>query len=42
MPVPWYFKPDSKVNVLRDSFQMAVELLKIWLIALSGWYSAEI
>ncbi len=28
LPVPWYFNPDSKVSVLRDSFQMAIDLLK--------------
>lgn len=42
LPVPWYFNADSKVSVLRDSFQMAVDLLKIRLNAIQGRYHAEI
>jgi len=40
LPVPWYFNPDSKVSVLRDSFQMAVDLLKIRFNAMRGRYHA--
>jgi dolichyl-phosphate beta-glucosyltransferase len=29
LPIPWYYNPQSKINVLRDSFQMAVDLLQI-------------
>lgn len=42
LPVPWYFNPDSKVNVLRDSYQMAVDLLRIRLNDTKGRYHAEI
>lgn len=27
--VPWYFNPESKINVLRDSWRMFTDLLKI-------------
>lgn len=42
LPVPWYFNPDSKVNVLRDSYQMAADLLRIRLNDIQGRYHAEI
>jgi dolichyl-phosphate beta-glucosyltransferase len=29
IPVPWYFNPESKVNVLRDSWRMFTDLLTI-------------
>ena len=29
LPIPWYYHPHSKVNVLRDSTRMALDLLKI-------------
>jgi glycosyltransferase involved in cell wall biosynthesis len=29
MGVPWYFNPESKVNVLRDSWRMFIDLLAI-------------
>lgn len=29
IPVPWYFNPESKVNVLRDSFRMFFDLINI-------------
>jgi dolichyl-phosphate beta-glucosyltransferase len=29
VPVPWYFNPESKVDVVRDSLQMAIDLLTI-------------
>jgi glycosyltransferase involved in cell wall biosynthesis len=29
MGVPWYFNPESKVNVLRDSWRMFTDLIKI-------------
>jgi hypothetical protein len=27
--VPWYFNPESKINVLRDSWRMFTDLIKI-------------
>ena len=29
VPVPWYFNPESKINVLRDSWRMFTDLLAI-------------
>jgi glycosyltransferase involved in cell wall biosynthesis len=29
IPVPWYFNPESKINVLRDSWRMFTDLLAI-------------
>ena len=29
LAIPWYYHPNSKVNVLRDSTRMALDLLKI-------------
>lgn len=29
VPVPWYFNPESKINVLRDSWRMFIDLLAI-------------
>jgi dolichyl-phosphate beta-glucosyltransferase len=39
VPVPWYFNPESKVDVLHDSLQMAMDLLAIRGKALRGLYS---
>lgn len=38
LPIPWFFNPDSKVKVLRDSFTMAVDLINIRLKGLRGEY----
>lgn len=29
IPIPWYFNPESKINVLRDSWRMFLDLLTI-------------
>ena len=29
IPIPWYFNPESKINVFRDSWRMFLDLLKI-------------
>jgi len=29
IPIPWYFNPESKVNVFRDSWRMFMDLLTI-------------
>lgn len=29
IPIPWYFNPDSKVSVVRDSWRMFIDLLRI-------------
>lgn len=39
LPIPWYFNPESKINVLRDSLRMATDLLQIRLNGLRGVYN---
>ena len=29
IPIPWYFNPESKINVIRDSWKMFLDLLTI-------------
>jgi glycosyltransferase involved in cell wall biosynthesis len=29
IPIPWYFNPESKINVFRDSWRMFLDLLQI-------------
>ncbi len=29
LPIPWYFSPDSKVNPVKDSIQLFVDIIKI-------------
>jgi glycosyltransferase involved in cell wall biosynthesis len=29
IPIPWYYNPDSHISVVKDSFQMAIDILKI-------------
>lgn len=36
--VPWYFNPESKINVLRDSWRMFTDLIKIRSNGASGMY----
>lgn len=38
IPIHWYFNPDSKVSVLRDSARMALDLVRIRMRALQGAY----
>ena len=39
--VPWYYNGDSKVNVVRDSLDMARDIFKIWLRWQGGEYELE-
>jgi dolichyl-phosphate beta-glucosyltransferase len=39
LPIHWYYNPHSKINVLRDSFRMGVDLLTIRLNGLRGVYT---
>jgi hypothetical protein len=39
IPVQWYYNPNSKISVVRDSFKMGVDLLTIRLNALRGIYT---
>ena len=41
IPIHWHHHPHSTVKVLRDSFQMGIDLLKIRLNDLRGRYRAE-
>ena len=38
IPIPWFFNPDSKVNLLKDSLKMAIDLLTIRWNAWRGLY----
>ena len=40
IPIDWYFNPDSKVRVLRDSWRMFRDLLKIRANGRRGAYDA--
>jgi dolichyl-phosphate beta-glucosyltransferase len=42
LPISWYFNPDSKINVFRDSFRMALDLLTIRYNSLRGVYNGKI
>ncbi len=39
LPIPWYYQDESKVNVLRDSWQMLIDILKIRQNARRGKYN---
>jgi glycosyltransferase involved in cell wall biosynthesis len=38
LPIHWYYNPNSKISIWRDSFQMGVDLLTIRWNALRGLY----
>lgn len=39
IPIPWYFNPQSKVHLMRDSVRMFLDLLKIRLNGMRGQYN---
>ena len=41
LPIPWYYNEESKINVLRDSLRMFLDLLKIRENARQGLYDAQ-
>lgn len=41
VPIHWHFNPDSKVRVLNDSLQMALDLLTIRMNAIHGLYNRD-
>jgi len=41
VPIRWYFNPDSKIRVLKDSLRMAIDLLTIRMNALRGVYQRD-
>jgi dolichyl-phosphate beta-glucosyltransferase len=42
IPIKWYFNPDSKVRVLRDSIRMGLDLLKIRINGWRGVYDSQV
>jgi dolichyl-phosphate beta-glucosyltransferase len=41
IPIPWYYNPESKISILRDSWRMFLDLLVIKRNARRGLYEAE-
>ncbi len=41
VPIPWYFHPGSRVNILQDTFTMFCDLIRIRLNALRGIYASD-
>jgi dolichyl-phosphate beta-glucosyltransferase len=39
IPIQWYYSPNSKISVVRDSFKMGVDLLNIRLNSIRGIYT---
>jgi dolichyl-phosphate beta-glucosyltransferase len=42
VPIPWYYRPHSKIHVLRDSLHMALDLITIRRNIRSGRYVREV
>jgi glycosyltransferase involved in cell wall biosynthesis len=42
IPIPWYFNPNSHISVIKDSFQMALDIFKIRLRDRNKAYEARI
>jgi len=42
LPIPWYFNPESKLNVVQDAAQMGLDIFTIQLNALRGVYGTKI
>jgi glycosyltransferase involved in cell wall biosynthesis len=41
LPIPWHFSSETKLNPLRDAFQMMVDILKIHRNTFRGEYAAK-
>jgi len=41
LPIPWYYKDESKINVLRDSFRMFLDMIQIRKNARQGLYDQK-
>ncbi len=41
LPIPWYYNAESKISVLRDSWHMFIDLLKIRKNARKGLYNRQ-
>ena len=42
LPIPWYYRPHSKIRVVRDSVRMAADLLKIRRKLRRGEYGPQV
>lgn len=42
IPIPWYFNPESKIRVLRDSYHMGLDLFMIRLNGMRGVYEKKV
>lgn len=42
LPIPWYFKSDSKVHVFRDSLRMGIDIVNIHRNAWRGRYEIKV
>ncbi|HEX9012210.1 MAG TPA: dolichyl-phosphate beta-glucosyltransferase [Anaerolineaceae bacterium] len=42
VPIPWYFNPESKVRVVRDSYRMAMDILGMRRKAVTGCYDPPV
>jgi len=42
MPIPWYFSPESKVNPIRDGFQLFLDILTIRRNHRQGLYGKKV
>lgn len=40
--IPWYFNPESKLNVVKDALRMGIDLLRIRLNGVKGYYRAQV
>ena len=38
VPIPWYYNADSRIKLIKDSYQMGLDMLKIRINALRGIY----
>ena len=41
IPIPWYFNPDSRLNVVQDALQMNLDILTIRSNAMRGKYNRD-
>jgi glycosyltransferase involved in cell wall biosynthesis len=41
IPIPWYFNPESKLNVVKDAFRMILDIIHIRQNARNGLYDRE-
>ena len=41
LPIPWYYREESKISILQDSFRMFLDILKIRRNARQGHYAPQ-